>query len=183
MGLGHMARAVNLVVQADQNAPACRLRLCRQAYGIKEIHGAIRAEGRSRAHGAGQDYRLPAMHGEMQKIGRLLQGVCAVGDDYAICIPRQQLIAAGSQLQPGCPVHILAVETCNLLPCDLRHFPDGRHRTKKRLHPQSACLIAGGSRVRSSTARNRAPRCQYGNPWFSQSLHLPLSQIRPARCR
>ena len=84
MYFGDVTRGVDFVIEDDHRAQTTCLHRCRDANGSQEVRVAIVAHVGSSAHRAGEHDGLIPRHGHIEQIGRLLQRVGAVGDDYAI---------------------------------------------------------------------------------------------------
>ena len=84
VGLAHMARGVNLVIQNHQRAEAARLRRRRHRHRRQQVGGTIRAGRRRAAHGAGHHHRPVARRQQIEREGCLLDGVGALDHHGAV---------------------------------------------------------------------------------------------------
>ena len=107
-GLRDVARAVEVVVQGDDGAPAPGVGIGGHRHRVEEVQRTVGAQGGGGAHGARQHHRALGLDHEMQEVSGLLGGVRAMGDDDAVCLIRgEQCVDPCSELQPqrsrSCP--------------------------------------------------------------------------------
>ena len=81
VGLGHIARSLDLFIQQDHHAVLARLRIGRHADRVVEIERAIAADRGKRPHRPDNHYRLVGVNDEIQEVGRLFHRRRAVRDD------------------------------------------------------------------------------------------------------
>ena len=100
--LGHLAGALNFVIQHDQYAHAARLRRCRNPHGIVEVQGRIGALCACGTLGADDDDRLGAFQSQIEEVGRLFGGCGAMSDDDAVQrrVSGHRVMHRANQLQP-----------------------------------------------------------------------------------
>ena len=150
---------IYLSVHHYQYAPAFCVFIRGSPHGLPEIHGAVRADGRSRTHGAGQHCRLLCMHCQLQEVRRLFQGVCAVGDDDAVHVAADRdLICVSGQLQPDAFLHVLAVNVAQLFPGQIGQPFQSRHGGDQLPYGQLPRFIPNCGRSGSRLSGNGSSR-------------------------
>jgi hypothetical protein len=128
VGLGHVTRAVDLVVEHHQHTLAYGLLASRQGHRVIQIDGTISRDRGRGPHCADDDDGLSAFHDQIEKVRGLLDGVGPVGDDNSVDIVlREQLVDSLRELQPGIVVHVLAGDLEYLLAFDVGDLLQFRH--------------------------------------------------------
>ncbi|VTR70144.1 hypothetical protein DESC_780332 [Desulfosarcina cetonica] len=82
--LGQGMGAVDAIVHHHQCASVGCLGVGGHGHGVVKVEGAVGADGGKGTHGPGEHYRPLAAYGQVEKIGRLLHGVGAVGDHHTV---------------------------------------------------------------------------------------------------
>ena len=83
VGLVDLAGAVDLVVEHGENTHTGGFGSGSDAHGVQEVQVGVGADRGGRPHRASDDNGAFGLDGEVQEVGRLLQGGGAVGDDDA----------------------------------------------------------------------------------------------------
>ena len=137
VGLGHVAGGVDLVVEHHQRPLPHRLLRDRRPHRVEQVQRPVGADRRGRAHRPDHHDRTLVLHGEVQEVGGLLQGVGAVGDDDAghRRVGLEDGVDARRQRQPVGGGDVRAVDVGDLLDLDagdLRESRAPRRRDRRR---------------------------------------------------
>ena len=102
VGLGHVARGVDLVVEHDERAEASRRRIGSDAEGREQVGGALVAERARVAHRPDHDHWPVVSHREVQEVGDLLERVGAARHDEAgeAGVAGEHRIGAPGEIEP-----------------------------------------------------------------------------------
>ena len=142
VGLGDLARRVDLVVQHDQHAFAARVGRRRHAERVEQIRRAFVAERAGISHGADQHDRLGGPDGQMEKIRQLFERVGARGNHRAgqARVVIEDLVDASRQLHPLIERHGRAGDVGELL----------RFRPRVALEPRNQLEDFFGAHARAA---------------------------------
>ena len=139
VGLGDLARGIDLVVEDDEHALAAGLRLGGDPKSLEQIGGALVSERARIAHRADDDNRLVAADGEIQEVGRLFERVGSARDDDAgeLGILREERIDAAGERQPLFEASARCSTYWRTVP--IRRGRSARRRaSRRRARPRSA---------------------------------------------
>ena len=87
IGLGHLARGVDLVVEDDHDAASARRRIRGDPESLEQVGGPFVSERARVAHRADDHDRPRVTDGQVEKVRELLERVGAAGDDDAGELP------------------------------------------------------------------------------------------------
>ena len=157
VGLGHVARAVDLIVEHDQYTLADRIRTAGEGHGVIQVDGPVGGDRGRRPHGANDHDRLSALDHEVQEVRGLLDGIRAVGDDDAVDVAlREQLVDTFSELEPVLVVHVFAGDLEHLLALDVGDLFQFRDSLDQPLYADGGGLVTDGRGARCARAGDRA---------------------------
>ena len=127
-----MARGVDLVVHDDHDAQAPRRPVGREADGVQQVRRAVRAGHRRVAHGAGQHHGRVEPEDAVEREGRFLQRVGAVGDDRAAGAAGHRLLDGVRQREQVGDRDLRARQQAEGPGLDGRDLGELRHRLHQR---------------------------------------------------
>jgi hypothetical protein len=119
VGFGQRMGAMDPVIHHHECAAPGGIRVGGDGHGIVKVERPVGADGGGGAHGPGQNHRLFAFNGQVEKISRLFHGVGAVGDDHAVdLIGAQQGVDPVGQVDHDGKGHVLGTHIGDLLAID-----------------------------------------------------------------
>ncbi|MNT08063.1 hypothetical protein D3C72_1427910 [compost metagenome] len=86
VGFGAETGRANAIVQNDHNATPHGLLVGGNGDRIQQVHWAVGADGRGRAHRGGKHHRFVALDRQIKKVRRFVQRIGSVRDHHAIHI-------------------------------------------------------------------------------------------------
>ena len=182
--LGHVTAAVDFIVHHHQHALSGAGSVCCCLHSVDDIQRSVGTDCGGRTHCAHKHHRLGALHRQIQKEGRFLHGICAMGDNNAVDILlRKQLITALRQAQQQSIGNTAAVDVAQLLAADMRQLAQFRHTCQQIGNAVGTGSITCHLGAGGSLACNRAAGCQNYNvlqlSFFHQpDLHQSFCQLR-----
>jgi hypothetical protein len=145
VGLGGLARRVDLVVEDDKRPLAAGVGGRRDAEALEQVGRAFIAERARIAHRSDDDHGLVAAHRQVEEIGELLERVGAAGDDQAgnRRLGAEDLVQPLGEREPLIQRQLAARQVRKLLELRLGVALDSRHRLHQLLGGQPAAGAVG----------------------------------------
>ena len=145
VGLGDVARGVDLVVQHDERALVARRRIGRHAHALEQVGGAFVAERARVAHRADDDHRPRIADGQVQEERGFFERVGAARDDDAgeLLVGGEDFVDALREAEPLRERQLAAGDVGELLVRQPREALDAGHRLGQLFGREPAAVAVG----------------------------------------